>query len=58
MFKCAEKTGVNFAQLVECADGESGSDLMFWNGINTTQLVPQHEFVPWITINGVSGPTK
>ena len=40
--------------IVTCWEGDEGIQLHHENGVKTEQLVPPHEYVPWVTFNDVS----
>merc|ERR1712156_432707 len=37
--------------IITCWEGEEGVQLHHENGVKTEQLVPPHEYVPWVTFN-------
>merc|ERR1712001_584435 len=37
--------------IVTCWDGDEGIQLHHENGVKTEELVPPHEYVPWVTFN-------
>jgi hypothetical protein len=49
---CAKKYGIHYKALKRCADGAEGNYLHYLNGVETSKLVPKHEWVPWILFNG------
>ena len=40
--------------IITCWEGDEGVQLHHENGVKTEQLVPPHEYVPWVTFNDVS----
>jgi interferon gamma-inducible protein 30 len=54
--QCAQQLGIKYAPLQKCADSAEGMKLLYLNGVKTDQLVPPHEYVPWVLINGKFTP--
>ncbi|XP_038049649.1 gamma-interferon-inducible lysosomal thiol reductase-like [Patiria miniata] len=51
--KCMEKMGVNYEQVFTCANGSLGNSLEHQMALKTDALKPPHQYVPWVTLNGV-----
>lgn len=52
---CAELYApqLDWGTVMNCVNGDLGNQLMHQNALKTTGLKPPHNYVPWITINGV-----
>lgn len=48
---CAQKQGLNYTTIENCANGAKGSQLLKEQGVATKSLVPKPNFIPWITVN-------
>ncbi|KAI1286710.1 Gamma-interferon-inducible lysosomal thiol reductase [Halotydeus destructor] len=51
--QCAQASSIDFESLDNCASQLSGQQLEYKMALKTEQLVPPHQFVPWILINDV-----
>uniref|UniRef100_A0A3B4AWF1 Gamma-interferon-inducible lysosomal thiol reductase n=1 Tax=Periophthalmus magnuspinnatus TaxID=409849 RepID=A0A3B4AWF1_9GOBI len=44
---------LSWERLMKCVNGDLGNQIMHQNALKTQALKPSHNYVPWITINGV-----
>lgn len=51
--KCAGEQGLSFTNLMKCVNSKKGNQLQHEMAVKTKSLDPPHEYVPWITINGM-----
>ncbi|KAJ7360409.1 antigen processing and presentation of exogenous peptide antigen via MHC class I [Desmophyllum pertusum] len=49
---CAKSLGIDYAPIEGCVSGPQGNELEHKMAMKTDALEPQHEYVPWVTING------
>lgn len=50
---CAGLVGVDFNPISRCTYGAEGNSLEHEMGVKTESLNPPHQYVPWLTMNGV-----
>lgn len=50
---CARRFKLNYSKILSCAKGDLGNRLEHQMALKTKALSPKHEYVPWVTINGV-----
>ena len=50
---CAEKFRLDYTTIKQCANGALGNSLEHEMALKTGALNPPHQFVPWVTLNGV-----
>lgn len=50
--KCAKSLGIDYEPIGACATGPKGNELEHQMALKTNALEPQHEYVPWVTLNG------
>ncbi|KAI3380732.1 hypothetical protein SNEBB_001554 [Seison nebaliae] len=51
--KCAKSIKFDERILMSCANSTAGNVLEYYVGTETAKLRPKHEFVPWVTVNGI-----
>jgi hypothetical protein len=51
--RCADKTQIDFSKVDACTKSKLGNQLQHIYAVRTESLQPQHQYVPWVTINGV-----
>lgn len=49
---CFQKQGLDPKPVTECYKGERGHNLSLEYGRQTAELVPPHQFVPWVVVDG------
>ncbi|GAU93315.1 hypothetical protein RvY_05276 [Ramazzottius varieornatus] len=50
--KCAKKLDIEWSDIMDCANGERGNQIMHNYALLTEALNPPHDSVPWIVLNG------
>jgi len=50
---CALDNNIDYDNLINCANGTTGNNLEHAMAQKTDKLSPSHQYVPWITINGI-----
>ncbi len=53
--QCAKKLGIDYAPIMACTKSKDGNALQHAMAEQTNSLNPPHQYVPWVTLNGVSG---
>ena len=52
--QCAKKLGIDYAPIMACTKSKDGNALQHAMAEQTNSLNPPHQYVPWVTLNGVS----
>lgn len=50
--QCAQKSSIDYDQITACTHSRLGNQLQHEYAVQTDNLQPAHQFVPWITLNG------
>ena len=50
--ECAEKSVIDYDQVTACTHSRLGNQLQHAYAVQTGDLKPEHQYVPWITLNG------
>lgn len=50
--KCAKSLGIDYSPIETCVSGPQGNSLEHQMAMKTNALKPQHQYVPWVTLNG------
>ena len=50
--KCAKSLGIDYSPIETCVSGPQGNSLEHQMAVKTNALKPQHQYVPWVTLNG------
>lgn len=53
-FQCAKSLQIDTSLIMKCAQSQFGNHLEHMMAVKTEALKPQHTYVPWVTLNGVS----
>ncbi len=51
--KCAEKAKIDFGKVIACTQSILGNQLQHAYAAQTESLQPPHQYVPWVTLNGI-----
>ncbi|XP_011417890.4 gamma-interferon-inducible lysosomal thiol reductase [Magallana gigas] len=51
--KCAKQQGIDIQPIMDCSTSSLGNSLLHQMALKTEALNPPHEYVPWVTLNGV-----
>ena len=52
--QCAEQFGIKYSDVLNCVTGPLGNALEHEMAEKTNALKPPHQYVPWVTLYGVS----
>ena len=53
-FQCAKELKINYGPIKNCTVSDMGNQLEHQMALKTNSLSPPHQYVPWVTLNGVS----
>lgn len=50
--ECARSLQIDFAPVQSCSTSDEGDQLMYNYGVQTDNLEPPHQYVPWLLFDG------
>lgn len=50
--QCADKAKLDYTKISSCIESRAGNQLQHMYAVQTENLQPAHQYVPWVTING------
>lgn len=51
--RCSEQTSIPIDQVLDCTNNSLGNSLVHEMAVRTENLRPQHQYVPWLTLNEI-----
>jgi len=50
--ECAQKSSIDYDKITACRSSKLGNQIEHQYAVMTDGLKPEHEYVPWVTLNG------